>query len=777
MQRLPDLMKEAVFSAERFNHSVLTVEHVWHILLSDDSILGILTDLGADTDLLYRALLLFLEDNKTNGSFYRDMIQPDDLLQRLVATTIGRAVGTISLSNATALDLFLNILKLPVDSCFTAHTLSRSGITLENTSLYLSERQLDEFARSEINPPPPVEEKKEVEDNKSNNSAFKTIEEAEEFILKFATNLNKEAQQGKIDPLIGRDAEVTKTIQVLMRRRKNNPLLIGEAGVGKTSIAEGIANRIVLGEVPSAFSSKVIYNVDVGALIAGTRYRGDFEDRMRNLVQAFSMMPDAIMFLDEIHLIVEGGKVSSGSVDASNLLKPALAKGQIRCIGATTYEDYRKGMERDKALSRRFKQIVVDQPTPEQAKAIIMGLRPQYELHHGVTYTVCAVDAAVDLVMKYFRNATLPDRAIDLIDDAGARQAIADQRIAIIDRSAIEAEVAAITHIPLQTIRASEHEAVITLAQVVKSRVFGQDHAIDMVSDVVKIARAGLRPENKPEAMFLFEGPTGVGKTELARGLADTLGSTLVKYDMSEFMDRHNIARLIGSPPGYVGHGDGGAGSGMLINDIEQNPRCVLLLDEVEKAHPDIFNILLQVMDDACLTSASGKMVDFRNVIIIMTTNAGATDRNKASIGFSSNDNGTSRQNMALKKFFKPEFLNRLDGIIPFSALSIGHLERVTEKFLRDIVDRLAQRDITLRYDPSVITFITKQAHDPSMGARPIARAIDRLVRLPLSNLLLNEGVREGWEVDILEPGTDDELTISAYNPHRYGLLSSLAEL
>ena len=769
MQRLSDFMRNDVVDvAEQFDHGFLTVEHVCFALLSDEYIIDLLAEMGINTEGLFRAFMAFLADIKTHEPFVRSEIKPDDLLQHVIAVTIGKAVGTITLSNASLFDLFLTILKLPPDSCAAAHIFNRANITVENTTRFMADRQLASFQKSDIvsnkSSKSDAQDKPTEESEQKNNTPFKNEAEAEEFVLRYSVNLNSEASAGRIDPLIGRDDEIAKTIQVLMRRRKNNPLLIGEAGVGKTAIAEGMALRIIRGEVPRAFSGKVIYSLDVGSLVAGTRYRGDFEERMRHLIQAFSMMPQAIIFIDEIHLIVDGGKVSSGSMDASNLLKPALARGTIRCIGATTFEDYRKSMERDRALLRRFKNITILQPTPEQAKSIILGLRTQYESYHGVTYTVAAVNAAVDLVTKYFRDATLPDRAIDLIDDAGARQSISAKRLSVIDRSEIEQEVAMITDIPLMTIRASAGQSILQLGSAVKQQVYGQDQAVQSVTEVIKIARAGLRPTNKPEAAFLFVGPTGVGKTELARALAKQLNIKLIKYDMSEYMERHSISRLIGSPPGYVGFDGGGAGSGLLINDVEQNPRCVLLLDEIEKAHPDVFNILLQVMDDARLTNGSGKAVDFRNVILIMTSNAGAAQMSKSSMGFRPSDQHAVRHDQeAIKKHFSPEFLGRLDGIIPFMGLSAEQLERVTIKMLDEISVTLLERGISFTVNREAVTWLAQKGYDPRWGARPIARTIDKYVRLPLADLILSESVREGWTVSIGRKV--DELDITTISP------------
>jgi ATP-dependent Clp protease ATP-binding subunit ClpA len=767
MQPLNEFFKTTVIEVvKHYNHPLISVDHVCFALIKHDSeIGGIISELGVDLKSILEELDLHISAIEVDGAFDKAKVGPNYLLSYLLSQTIGRAVGSITQSNATLMDLFLNILRLPDDSSFSGHILKENGVILENFMRGLEERISSPIVFSVMENKSKAEKETPKESASTKTNIFPSIAEAEAYLLKFATNLNAEVIKGHIDPLIGRDDEIMQAIKVLTRRRKNNPLFVGDPGVGKTAIAEGLALRIVKKKVPKIFYNKVIYSLEAGSLVAGTRYRGDFEERMKMIIDALTLIPNAIVFIDEIHLIIDGGKVSSGSMDASNLLKPALARGQIKVIGATTYEDFRRSMEKDRALLRRFKKIVISPPTPEQAKLIILGLRSFYETHHEVTYTVEAVTTAVDLVVKYFRDATLPDRALDIIDDAGARIALTRRKDMVITEADIEAEVSMVTKIPLSAIQASEGQSILQLGSNIGKHVFGQDHAIEKVTNVIKIARTGLRQPNKPEAAFLFVGPTGVGKTELARALANNLNVKFVKYDMSEFMERHAVSKLIGSPPGYVGHGDGGAGAGLLINDVEENDKMVLLLDEIEKAHPDVFNILLQIMDDAILTSGSGKKVDFRNVIIIMTSNIGAAALNKTKIGMVRSEPTLDNYDLSyVKKHFSPEFLGRLDGVVPFNKLSIEQLTVVAKKFFKDIETAVSARGISISMDDKVCEWIVTKGHDPLYGARPINRTIDTEVRLPIADIILSNDTMIGWSIKLFVD-SDNKLQITPVPP------------
>ena len=550
----------------------------------------------------------------------------------------------------------------------------------------------------------------------------------------YCVNLNNKARKGKIDPLIGRTAEVERTIQVLCRRSKNNPLYVGDPGVGKTAIAEGLARRIVERQVPDVLKEATIFSLDMGALLAGTRYRGDFEERLKAVITEIEKFPHAVLFIDEIHTVIGAGATSGGAMDASNLLKPALSNGTIRCIGSTTYKEYRNHFEKDRALVRRFQKIDVNEPSIEDAIKILTGLKTYYEEHHKVQYTDDAIKAAVELSAKYMGDRKLPDKAIDIIDEVGAAQMLVteDQRKKVITVEDIEGVVAAIARIPAKTLTKDDREAIRTLERDLKTMVFDQDNAIQVLSDSIKMSRAGLRDGEKPIGSYLFSGPTGVGKTEVARQLAKTLGIELKRFDMSEYMERHAVSRLIGTPPGYVGFEQGG----LLTDAVDQHPHCVLLLDEIEKAHPDIYNILLQVMDYGKLTDNNGKTVDFRNVILIMTTNAGARERAKAPMGFEREMRVEDDQE-EIKRLFTPEFRNRLDAIVPFKPLGPETVIRVVEKFVIQLEAQLADRGVEIDLSPEAREHLAKIGFDPQMGARPLSRIIQEQVKRPLAEELL----------------------------------------
>ena len=576
-------------------------------------------------------------------------------------------------------------------------------------------------------------------------------------LAEFASNLNDMARAGKIDPLVGRADEIERTIQILCRRRKNNPLYVGEAGVGKTALAEGLAKRIVDGEVPEVLLDATIFSLDLGALVAGTKYRGDFEKRLKSVLTAIKKHDGAILFIDEIHTIIGAGSASGGTMDASNLIKPALASGELRCIGSTTFQEYRGIFEKDRALARRFQKIDVVEPTIGETFEILRGLKPKYEAHHGVTYADEALQAAVDLSVKHIGDRLLPDKAIDVIDEAGARQRLlpVDVRKELIDVEEIETIVAKMARIPAKQVSSSDKDVLQHLERNLKMVIFGQDPAIETLSSAIKLARSGLANPDKPIGNFLFAGPTGVGKTEVTKQLALQLGIELVRFDMSEYMESHSVSRLIGAPPGYVGFDQGG----LLTEKIVKTPHCVLLLDEVEKAHPDIFNILLQVMDRGVLTDTNGREANFKNVIIVMTTNAGATQAARRTIGFTQQDHSTDAMEV-IRKSFTPEFRNRLDAVVQFQGLGFDHILRVVDKFLIELEMLLQEKHVSLSSTPAARDWLAKHGFDPLMGARPMARLLQDKVKRPLADELLFGKLIEGGRVSI--DVSDDELVVDA---------------
>ncbi|MCS3846522.1 ATP-dependent Clp protease ATP-binding subunit ClpA [Xanthomonas arboricola] len=577
-------------------------------------------------------------------------------------------------------------------------------------------------------------------------------------LAEYATNLNDHARNGKIDPLVGRADEIERTIQVLCRRRKNNPLYVGEAGVGKTAIAEGLAKRIVDADVPEVLADAVIFSLDLGALVAGTKYRGDFEKRLKGVLTALKKVPNAVLFIDEIHTIIGAGSASGGTMDASNLIKPALASGELRCIGSTTFQEYRGIFEKDRALARRFQKIDIVEPTVGETFEILQGLKPKYEAHHGVTYADDALQAAVDLSVKHIGDRLLPDKAIDVIDEAGARQRLLPegQRKELIDIEEIETIVAKMARIPAKQVSATDKDVLQHLERNLKMVIFGQNPAIETLAGSIKLARSGLANPEKPIGNFLFAGPTGVGKTEVTKQLALQLGIELVRFDMSEYMEAHSISRLIGAPPGYVGFDQGG----LLTEKIVKTPHCVLLLDEVEKAHPDIFNILLQVMDRGILTDTNGREANFKNVILVMTTNAGATQASRRSIGFTKQDHSTDAME-SIRRGFTPEFRNRLDAIVQFQPLGFDHILRVVDKFIIELEMLLQEKHVSLSATPTARDWLAQHGFDPLMGARPMSRVIQEKIKRPLADELLFGKLVEGGRVNI--DVKDGELVVEAH--------------
>ncbi len=553
-------------------------------------------------------------------------------------------------------------------------------------------------------------------------------------LAEYTSNLNELAAQGKIDPLVGRIDEVERTIQVLCRRRKNNPLYVGEAGVGKTALAEGLAKRIVEGQVPDILSDATIYSLDLGALVAGTKYRGDFEKRLKAVISELKKLPASILFIDEIHTIIGAGSASGGTMDASNLLKPALAAGELRCIGSTTFQEYRGVFEKDRALARRFQKIDIVEPSIGEAVEILNGLKSRFEEHHSVQYTGEAIQAAVDLSVKHIADRLLPDKAIDVIDEAGARQRLMpeEQRKLIVDVPEIEYIVARMARIPTKQVSASDKDVLKNIERNLKMVIFGQDPAIETLTSAIKMARSGLGNPDKPIGNFLFAGPTGVGKTEVTRQLAMQLGIELVRFDMSEYMESHSVSRLLGAPPGYVGFDQGG----LLTEKIVKTPHCVLLLDEIEKAHPDVYNVLLQIMDRGTLTDTNGREANFRNVVLVMTTNAGAANAARRSIGFTKQDHATDAME-SVRRQFTPEFRNRLDAIIQFGGLTFEHILRVVDKFVIELEAQLHEKHVSLTVEPEARQWLAEHGFDPLMGARPMARVIQEKIKRPLADELL----------------------------------------
>jgi ATP-dependent Clp protease ATP-binding subunit ClpA len=573
----------------------------------------------------------------------------------------------------------------------------------------------------------------------------------------YATNLNQLAIDGKIDPLIGREVEIERTVQILCRRRKNNPLYVGDAGVGKTALAEGLARMITEERVPEVLRDATIYALDMGTLIAGTKYRGDFEKRLKGVIKEVQKDPGAILFIDEIHTVIGAGAASGGVMDASNLIKPVLANGEIRCIGSTTYEEYRGIFEKDHALARRFQKIDVPEPSLEETIAILHGLKSRFEEHHGVVYDTEALDAAAELSARHINDRRLPDKAIDVIDEAGANLRLqpAGDRGDRITVEMVENIVAKMARIPAKSVSASDRKSLRTLERDLKLTIFGQDLAIDALSSAIKMSRSGLREEDKPIGMFLFAGPTGVGKTEVTRQLALIMGVELIRFDMSEYMERHTVSRLIGAPPGYVGFDQGG----LLTEAVTKNPHAVVLLDEIEKAHPEVFNLLLQVMDHGTLTDNNGRKADFRNVVLVMTTNAGAQEMSRASIGFTQQDHSSDGMSV-IQKSFAPEFRNRLDAIIQFASLDITSIKRVVDKLIVELEAKLGSNNVTIELDDAARDWIAERGYDETMGARPMARVIQEYIKRPLADELLFGSLAEGGHVRVTV-GDDDELRLS----------------
>jgi ATP-dependent Clp protease ATP-binding subunit ClpA len=742
-RNLEQTLHRALGLAGERRHEYATLEHLLLSLGDDADAMGVLRACGVDVDKLKRDLTEFLDkdlaglvterggDPKPTAGFQRvvqraaihvqssgrDEVTGANVLVALFSERESHAVYFLQLQDMTRLDA-VN---------FISHGIAKApGRSQPRAAKGDGTNNEDQG--------PEREEK------------GRGAPRGQDALANYCVNLNKKAEQGKIDPLIGRDQEIERTIQILCRRTKNNPLYVGDPGVGKTAIAEGSAKRIVEGDVPEVLAKSTIYSLDMGSLLAGTRYRGDFEERLKAVVTELEAQPGSVLFIDEIHTVIGAGATSGGAMDASNLLKPALSQGTIRCIGSTTYKEFRTHFEKDRALVRRFQKIDVNEPSLEDAVKILQGLKTNYEKHHKVRYTPEAIRAAVELSAKYIHDRKLPDKAIDVIDEVGASRMLLpeNKRRKTVTLKDVEDIVAKIARIPPKSVSTDDRETLKNLERDLKAMVFGQEKAIETLASAIKLSRAGLRDAEKPIGNYLFSGPTGVGKTEVAKQLAKTLGIELVRFDMSEYMERHSVSRLIGAPPGYVGFDQGG----LLTDAIDQHPHAVLLLDEIEKAHQDLYNILLQVMDHGKLTDHNGKNVDFRNVILIMTTNAGASDMAKPAIGFERAAR-VGEDEEAIKRMFTPEFRNRLDAVVPFAGLSQEIVAQVVEKFVMQLEAQLADRNVTIELSSAAKEWLAERGYDPLYGARPLARVIQEYVKKPLAEELLFGKLAKGGSVKV----------------------------
>ncbi len=727
------VLNQAFTTAHAKRHEFITVEHLLLALLSTSSVDAILKSCDCSVDLLADELTQYIDETiSLIPSGVEREIQPTLGFQRVLQRAVfhvqasdkkevsGANIFVALFSESDSQAVFLlkkqNIIRLDVVN-YLAHGISK------------------------------VEKSEGVEPDATDESVVNDKEQsANDPLEKYTVNLNKEAEADRIDPLIGRELEVERTIQTLCRRRKNNPLLVGEAGVGKTAIAEGLAKRIIDGEVPEVLDDHIIYSLDLGSLVAGTKYRGDFEKRLKALMNALKKEPKSILFIDEIHTLVGAGSTSGGVMDASNLIKPMLASGQLRCIGSTTYQEYRGIFEKDHALARRFQKIDITEPSVDETFQILQGLKRRFESHHEVEYSNEALQSAAELSERFITDRFLPDKAIDVIDEAGAKQRIVakKQRKKIINTVDIEEIVAKIARIPERSVSAKDKDKLENLEKNLKMLVFGQDEAIHSLASAIKLSRAGLRDNSKTIGSFLFSGPTGVGKTEVTRQLAKVLGVELIRFDMSEYMESHTVSRLIGAPPGYVGFDQGG----LLTEQVTKHPHAVLLLDELEKAHPDVFNLLLQVMDHGTLTDNNGRSADFRNIILVMTTNAGAAEGSRASIGFTQQNHATDSMKM-IEKSFSPEFRNRIDAIVQFKPLDISVVGSVVDKFIFELEGLLDEKNVTLSLSAEARLWLAEHGCDPQMGARPMARLIQEKIKKPLANDLLFGKLSQGGHVRV----------------------------
>jgi ATP-dependent Clp protease ATP-binding subunit ClpA len=756
-QELEFCLNDAFAGAREARHEFMTVEHLLLAIVDTPKVREVLKSCGADTAKLKTELKQFIDQTTPRLPAGEDRdVQPTLGFQRVLQRAVfhvqssGKKEVTVAnvlvaifsekQSHAAYLLSMQDVSRLDVVN-FIAHGLSKAG----------------------------GEERGEREDSGASTDAEREGDGGGNALEKYATNLNESARKGKIDPLIGRKLEVERTIEILCRRRKNNPLYVGEAGVGKTAIAEGLARMIVENQVPDVLLDATIYSLDMGSLVAGTKYRGDFEKRLKAVLAEVKKQPGAILFIDEIHTVIGAGAASGGVMDASNLIKPALANGDLRCIGSTTYNEYRGIFEKDHALARRFQKIDITEPSISDTVDILRGLKSRYEEHHGIKYEDDALRAAAELAARHINDRHMPDKAIDVVDEAGANLRLqpVEKRASSVTVTQIENVVARIARIPPKSVSLSDRDVLKNLERNLKLTIFGQDKAIEALSSAIKMSRSGLGDQRKPVGSFLFSGPTGVGKTEVTRQLAIAMGVEFVRFDMSEYMERHTVSRLIGAPPGYVGFDQGG----LLTEAIAKHPHCVLLLDEIEKAHPDVFNLLLQVMDHGTLTDNNGRKADFRHVIIVMTTNAGAYEMSRPSIGFTQSDTGSDAME-AIRRLFSPEFRNRLDSVIQFGGLDQDTIERVVDKLLIEAEAQLEQKQVSISVSDEARRWIAKRGYDPKMGARPMARVIQEFIKRPLAEELLFGKLVNGGHVEITLSEDGEKLKLDTRAANEPALLS-----
>ncbi|GEP04548.1 ATP-dependent Clp protease ATP-binding subunit ClpA [Methylobacterium oxalidis] len=747
---LEQALHRALALAGERRHEYATLEHLLLALVDDQDAAAVMRACNVEIDALKRSLVEYVDTELSNltGDGRQDA-KPTAGFQRVIQRAVIH-VQSSGREEVTGANVLVAI--FAERESHAAYFLQEQDMTRYDAVNYISHGIAKRPGASESKPVRGADEEGSSERPSGDEGEGRTKKKGDALDA-YCVNLNKKARDGKIDPLIGREAEVQRTIQVLCRRQKNNPLLVGDPGVGKTAIAEGLARKIIQHEVPEVLADATVFSLDMGTLLAGTRYRGDFEERLKQVMKEIEAHPNAIMFIDEIHTVIGAGATSGGAMDASNLLKPALASGTLRCIGSTTYKEYRQYFEKDRALVRRFQKIDVNEPSIPDAIEIVKGLRPYFEEFHKLKYTTDAVKAAVELSARYINDRKLPDKAIDVIDETGASQMLVPEarRKRTIGVKEIEATIATMARIPPKTVSKDDAVVLQNLTENLKRVVYGQSNAIEALTSAIKLARAGLRDPDKPIGSYLFAGPTGVGKTEAAKQLAASLGVEMLRFDMSEYMERHTVSRLIGAPPGYVGFDQGG----LLTDGIDQHPHCVLLLDEIEKAHPDLFNILLQVMDHGKLTDHNGKQVDFRNVIIIMTSNAGASDLAKAAYGFTQSKR-TGDDVEAINRLFAPEFRNRLDAIISFGHLPKEVVAKVVDKFVLQLEAQLADRNVTIELSDEARDWLVEHGYDDAMGARPMARLIQSTIKTPLADEVLFGRLKDGGAVRVVVQKPED---------------------